>query len=64
MSLGCFGKEVGAGVLLSLVALGFGVERPPGSGERRTAARKILQWGLRCQETAGSCSRERQGRVV
>lgn len=43
MSLGCFGKEVGAGVLLSLVALGFGVECPPGSRERRTAARKILQ---------------------
>lgn len=64
MSPGCFGEEVGAGVLLSLVALGFGAECPPGSRERSTAARKILQWGSRCQETAGSCFGERQGRVV
>lgn len=32
MSPGCFGEEVGAGVLLSLVALGLGVECPPGAG--------------------------------
>lgn len=48
MSLGCFGEEVGAGVLLSL---GFGVECPPGSAGRSFSRES------RCQETAGSCSR-------
>lgn len=43
MALGCFAEEVGAGALLPAAALGLGVERPPGSGERGAAARKILR---------------------
>lgn len=52
MSLGCFAKEVGAGVLLSRVALGFGVERPPGSAELPPGRSFSRDRGVRKQPAA------------
>ena len=60
MSLGCFGKEVGAGVLLSLVALGFGVEPSPREQGAQNCRQEDPSVGI---EVSGNSRQLFQGRA-